>query len=154
MARRIKIGVTGVFATLGVCTLALSSCATDGSELGLTAGEPRAVVGAHSIDEEASNSALASGVLLLSAGQCFELRDPKGQSTLLIFPSEAHVLSDGWPGMKIADEEFRVGDHLSIGGGFHQLSEQDAEAVNKCQSTGEAFVVQVLPRHTAEPAGK
>ncbi|HJX77171.1 hypothetical protein [Glutamicibacter sp.] len=126
----------------------------NGSELGLTAGEPRAVVGAHSIDETASNAAEASGVLLLSAGQCFELRAPKGKPALLIFPSEAHVLSDGWPGMKVADEEFRVGDHLSIGGGFHQLTEKDAEAVEKCQSTGEAFTVQVLPRHTAEPAGK
>lgn len=153
MARRNNFSVTGVLAALGVCTLALSSCATDGSELGLTAGEPRAVVGAHSIDEAAANAAEISGVLLLSAGQCFELRDPEGQPALLIFPSEAHVLSDGWPGMKIAGEEFRVGEHLSIGGGFHQLTDMDAEAVEKCQSSGEAFMVQAIPRHTAEPAG-
>lgn len=107
----------GRLVALSLCTAALSSCSVPGSELGLTAGEPRAVVGAHSLhDDGASMTAEATGELTLSAGQCFELRGPNSRSALLIWPTEAHLLPDGWPGLQVDDEELRVGEQLSISG--------------------------------------
>lgn len=145
----------GRLVALSLCTAALSSCSVPGSELGLTAGEPRAVVGAHSLhDDGASMMAEATGELTLSAGQCFELRGPNSRSALLIWPTEAHLFPDGWPGLQVDDEELRVGEQLSISGGYLQLSGADAEAVAQCQSTGEAFVVHDLSQHTknSDPA--
>ena len=99
-------------------------------------------------------TAEATGELTLSAGQCFELRGPDSRSALLIWPTEAHLLPDGWPGLQVDDEELRVGEQLSISGGCLQLRGADAEAVAQCQSTGEAFVVHDLPQHTknSDPA--
>lgn len=152
MTRRMIYGMTRAHATrliaLGLCTAALSSCSVPGSELGLTAGEPRAVVGAHSLhDDDALMTAEATGELTLSAGECLELRAADSPPILLIFPTEAHMLPGGWPGLQIHDEEFRVGEQLSISGGYLQLSDADTEAVAQCQSTGEAFVVQTLAQH-------
>ncbi|WP_258133433.1 MULTISPECIES: hypothetical protein [unclassified Arthrobacter] len=41
--------------------------------------------------------------MLVGPGGCFALDGDDGPPALLVFPEAAQVLTDGWPGLAIAD---------------------------------------------------
>ncbi|WP_404291216.1 hypothetical protein [Glutamicibacter arilaitensis] len=142
-----RAGPLGMAALLGAAIFAFSACSSGGpsSGLGLTSGNPRAVVDERSSAAEGLAAGEGAGNLLVGAGGCFALDADDGPPVLLVFPEEAQILADGWPGVKIADEEYLVGDEVVFSGGYRNLASAELEAVTDCQPQEEAFFVHASP---------
>ena len=132
-------------ALLAAALFALCACSSSegASSLNLTSGTPRAVVDGQSADAQGVQAGEGEGELLVGPGGCFALDGDDGPPALLVFPEATQVLTDGWPGLAIADEQYLVGNDVLFSGGYRKLDAAEREAVSACQPQGEAFFVQV-----------
>ncbi|MGO2053134.1 hypothetical protein CQ019_05550 [Arthrobacter sp. MYb229] len=148
MHSRIRTGGRSNFlragALLAAAQITLCACSSSegASSLSLTSGTPRAVVDGQSADAQGAPAGEGEGELLVGPGGCFALDGDDGAPALLVFPEATQVLTDGWPGLALADEQYLVGNDVLFSGGYRKLDSAEREAVSACQPQGEAFFVQ------------